>query len=790
MIEVRDTEIAARLIGSRAKRIEDPALLRGRGRYVDDIVLPNTLHAAFIRSSHAHALIGALDDSAARAVPGVDAVLTAASLAGVLTRARMPMGFPSKALPQDSGPNVLAVDEVCFVGEPIAIVLADSRHAAEDGANLVTVDYTPLPALVDCRDALDPHAPKVRRSLASNVVTHYHVAYGDSGSAFASAHHIARAKLFQHRGAAHSMEGRGILAHYEPATDFLTAWSSSQMAHDAKFMIADMLGMAESRVRVVVPDVGGGFGAKFLTYPEEVAIAAASRLMACPVKWIEDRMEHFLAAIQERDQHWDVEMALDADARIVGVRGRMIHDQGAYVVQGVNTAYNAATGVTGPYLVPHYDLEVFVVNTNKVYTTTVRGAGYPQGAFAMERLLDIAAFEMKLDRAEIRRRNLVPASKMPYTKPLKNRAGESIILDSGDYLAALEQVLARIDYAGFPARQAVARAAGRYIGIGFANTVKGTGRGPFESGAVSIAPSGRVTVTSGANPMGQGIATALAQVCADALAVPLERIDVVLADSATISLGVGGFASRQTITAGSSVQIAATEVRDKAIKVAAGMLEADPKDLTLRDGNVEVIGVPGHGIALAEIARALRGVPGYALPVGVSAVLEATVHWPATQMTYANAVQAAEVEVDIETGAVSILRYVALQDSGTLINPSIVEGQVHGGVVHGIGNALFEFMGYDDSGQPTTSTLADYLLPTATEVPNIEVLLKESPTPTNPLGVKGVGEGGTVPVAAVIASAVEDALRPFGVTITDVPISPVRLLALIDPLIVPAGTAR
>ena len=772
----------ARVVGSRARRIEDPALLRGKGRYVDDIQIPNLAHAAFVRSQHAHALIRVIDTDAASRLPGVIAIYTAPTLAPALARPRMPLGFPTKALPQDITPYPLCPREVCFVGEPVVLVVAESRHVAEDAAALVVIDYDPLPIVADCRDAIAPDKSptKVRTEAASNVLTHYHVAYGDVGAAFARAARVVSLNLQQHRGGAHSIEGRGAVARYDAHEDAITVWSSTQMAHDLKYMLSEMLGITEARVRVIAPDVGGGFGAKFMVYPEEIATAAAAKLCGRPVKWIEDRLEHFMGAIQERDQHWDVQIAVDADAHILGVRGRLIHDQGAYTPQGVNCAYNAATGVTGPYKVPHYDLEVFVAQTNKVYVIPVRGAGYPEGAFVMERLLDAVAREMQLDRAEVRRRNLVPTALMPYEKPLKNRAGEAIILDSGDYHASLEDVLARIDYAGFPARQAAARAQGRYLGLGLGCSVKGTGRGPFESGSVSIAASGRITVATGALAMGQGIKTALAQICAEQFGVPVDTIDVVAGDTGAIALGLGGFASRQTITAGSSVHYAALAVRAKAIKVAATMLEAAEADLVIREGRVEVSGVPGHGVTLGEIARALRGVAGYALPKGVDAGLDATFHWKSEQMSYANSVHACELEVDIETGGVTLLRYVALQDSGNLVNPTIVEGQLHGGIVHGIGNALFEFMGYDDQAQPLTTTFADYLMTTATEVPNFEILFRQSPTPTNPLGVKGVGEGGTIPVTACIASGVENALAPFGVRIDQVPITPVRLLELIN----------
>ncbi len=768
-----------RVVGARARRIEDPALLRGQGQFADDIDLPGLLHAAFVRSPHAHARIRRIDKSAALKVAGVRAVLSAEDLQQVLPALRMPLGFPTKALPKDITPWVLAPNEVCFVGEAVAMVIATSRYAAEDGADALVVDYDPLPALIDCRQVLDPAAPRVRSDAQSNVLTRFPIAYGDTDAAFAQAAHVVSASLHQHRGAAHPLEGRAVVAHWDGAQQALVVWSSTQMAHDLMFTLAETHGLPESRIRVIAPDVGGGFGSKFLVYPEEIAIPAAARLLGAPVKWVEDRREHFLSAIQERDQYWDLQMALDAQARVLGLRGRMIHDQGAYTPQGINCPYNAATSVTGPYIVPSYSLDVIVGQTNKVYTIPVRGAGYPQACYAMERMLDRAARTLGLDRAEIRRRNLVPPAKMPYTKPLKNRAGQAIILDSGDYLACQAEVLEAMDYNGFAARQRTARANGRYRGFGFAHAVKGTGRGPFESGIVKVAPSGRITVATGALAMGQGLKTALAQVCAEVLGVAHDRIDVIAGDTAHASLGVGGFASRQMTVAGSAVHLAATEVRRRAVRVAAHMLEAAETDLVLADGKVHVAGVPDMAVTLADIARALRGVPGYTLPPGVEAGLEASVNWQPEAMAYANSFHACEVEIDVATGAMSIERYLAMQDSGTLVNPMMVEGQLHGGVAHGIGNAMLEVMHYDVHGQPLTTTLADYLLPCSLSVPRFEVRMKESPSPFNPLGVKGVGEGGTIPVAAAIASAVEDALTEFGVRIDDVPISPEKIVALV-----------
>jgi aerobic carbon-monoxide dehydrogenase large subunit len=766
-------------IGQRVRRLEDAKLLVGKGRYTDDIKLPGTLSAAFVRSGMPHAVIESIDVSAARDLPGVVAVFTQDDLAAVLTQTRMPLGFNVPGLPDKITPFVLARDEVAFVGEAVAVVVAETRYIAEDAATLVQVDYTPLPPVSDPRAGLVSGSPTVRRETDTNVLKTFSFEFGAIDAAFASASHVFTEEILQHRGGAHPMEGRAVLAHWDPVLETLTAWSSTQMPHELYFMIAMMLGLDENQVHVMVPDVGGGFGCKFLIYPEEIAIAAASRLLGRPVKWIEDRGEHFVASIQERDQFWTVEIAVDGAAKILGVRGKLVHDQGAYTPQGVNLPYNAASGVTGPYMVGAYRMDVTVVHTNKVPTIPIRGAGYPEAAFIIERLIDRVARELDLDRAEVRRRNLIPAEKMPYIKPLKVRSGAPMMYDSGDYPACMAEVLATIDWTGFPARQQAARQKGRFIGIGLSNAVKGTGRGPFETGLVRVSPTGRITVHTGAAAMGQGMHTALAQICSDALGVTPEEVHVISGDTKTIPMGLGGFGSRQLVTAGSSVLLASREVAEKARKYAAHVLEAAEADLVLDGGRIHVNGLPEMGLALSQVAAGMRGVPGYSIPAGVEPGLEATSNFRTDSLAYANACHAVEVEVDPDSGIVKILRYVAMQDVGRRINPLIVEGQVVGGIVHGIGNALFEWMGYDEGAQPITTTFADYLLPTAPEIPRFELLYRESASPLNPLGAKGVGEVGTIAVAPAIASAVEDALRPFGVHIDTLPILPGRLFELI-----------
>ena len=772
--------MGAKLLGARVKRMEDPALLTGRGQYVDDLKLPGMLHAAFVRSPFAHARIKSVDAARARAHPGVHAVLAAADLPTGLRKQRLAMLVPNPAIKQPWTQLPLAEDEACYVGEPIAVVVADDRYIAEDAAALVDVAYEPLPAACDCRDALAPGAPAAHAGSPDNTGAKFTVQFGNVDAAFAGAAHVVRRSLWCHRGGSHSMEGRGVVARYDALDDRLVVWSATQSPHIVRRNLTELLGLDEERVRVIAPpDVGGGFGPKTIFYSEEAIVPLAARLLNRPVKWIEDRREHFLSATQERDQYWEVEIALDAGGKILGVRGSMIHDTGAYLPWGIISPYISATTVPGPYVVPHYRLDVTVALTNKVATTPVRGAGRPQAVFAMERLMDAAAKKIGVDPAALRARNLIPADRMPYQVGLVFRDGKPVMYDSGDYPKCQQIALAQCDYAGFRARQAAARAKGRYIGIGIGNYVEGTGLGPFEGATVRIGPSGKIFVFTGGAPQGQGHQTTLAQLAADKFGVGIEDIQVVTGDTGTIANGVGTFASRIAVNAGSSVHLASLAVRQKAIKVASHLMEAAEEDLDIEDGRVVVRGVPNMSRSLADIAKAVAGMPGFSLPGGIEPGLEATEYFSPPQSAYCNGSHCVEVEVDIETGAVKILTYAVTHDCGTLINPLVVDGQVQGAVAHGVGNALYEWMKYDADAQPVTTNLAEYLLPTAPETPRILLEHVISPSPLNPIGVKGAGEGGTIPAAAAIVAAVENALEPFGVEIGDAPITPARIVELI-----------
>ncbi|GHC59372.1 dehydrogenase/oxidase [Alcaligenes pakistanensis] len=766
-------------MGQSFLRLEDEALLTGQAQFLDDVPMDGVLHACFVRSPHAHARIRSIDLSAARALPGVHGVFAAQDLLGELTHWRMPLGFAFAVLPENTVPFVLARDEVAFVGEAIAVVVAQSRHLAEDAAALVTIDFEVLPGISDVRRALEADAPLVRTELESNVLQHYTLAYGEVDAAFEGADIIIEESFSAHRGCAHPIEGRGVLARLDAAGNEMTVWSSTQMAHELHYTLALMLGHREDQLRVITPDVGGGFGAKFMIYPEEIVIPAVARLLRRPVKWVEDRRENFLTSIQERDQFWTMSLAADKDGHIRGLRGHFIHDHGAYTPQGTNVPYNAASSMTGPYKVPAFSLTADVVYTNKVPVATVRGAGYPQAAFVMDRLMDRLAQQTGMDSIRCRELNLIPASKIPYTKPLKSRAGVPLVIDSGDFPRMQAMAEDAMDRDGFEQRRQDSLAQGRYRGQSLANAVKPTGRGPYESATVKIFPSGRIAVFTGALAMGQGIKTSLAQLCAAYFGVDPGGVDVHAGDTRHIGFGMGGFASRQSLMAGTAVEQASTQLRQKVLQAAATVLNVPESTLDIAFGIVSSSASP-ETVSLARLAMLLKGVPGYSLPIKTDPGLECTAHFHCDEQAYAGSTHACEVEVDATTGAIEIKRYLAVQDCGNLINPMIVEGQVVGGVVHGLGNALFEHMAYDAEGQPLSTTCAEYLLPTAPEVPDIDVLFCPSPTRLNPLGVKGVGECSTIAVAAAVISAVEHALAPLNVRINEFPLSPMRLLELID----------
>ncbi len=773
------SDMAAALFGRPIMRVEYARLLRGAGRFVDDIELPDLMHAAFVRSPVAHARLRGVDCARARSLPGVRAVLTHRDLRPLLTSNTVPLALPVAAIRFHVDPSYLAEKELCYVGEPVALVVAESRAIAEDAASLVELDYEPLPAVLDPRAGLERDAPKARLDCPDNLVARWTMKYGDIEGAFASAAHRVSEHFRIHKGGGHSIEGRGVVARFDAAEHLLTVWDSTQMPHKVKRVLVEALGLGEHQVRVIAPEVGGGFGPKNPFYPEELVVPAAALLLAYPLKWVEDRRESFTATNHEREQDWEVEAAVSAQGKLAAIRGHLRHDHGAATPSGLSLPQNATTNLLGPYVLPALQLEVSCCLTNMVPATSTRGAGRPQGTFVMERLIDRIADELGIGRDEVRRRNLVPPDRMPYVTEVKTRDGLPMTYDSGDYPECQRRALAAAGWTDFPARREAAWREGRRIGIGIANYVEGTGRGPFESARVEIGPSGKIFVATGAADQGQGTHTMVAQLAAEALGVRPEDIHVTAGDTAASPLGLGAYASRQAVTAGNAVHLAARMVAEKARQAASSMLEVAPDDLELVDGTVRVKGVANLKHTLGEVAHALQGVAGFSLPGNMTPGLSASSDYQPPAMTYTNGTHVVEAEVDCETGEVRLRRYLVVHDCGRMINPMLVEGQVHGGVVHGIGATLYEWMRYDDSGQPLTVTLADYLLPTSDVVPPIEIHHMESPTPLNPLGVKGAAESGTIGAPAAIVSAIEDALRPLKVRIRDLPVTPERLLALI-----------
>lgn len=769
--------MGVRYFGAEVRRVEDPKLLTGRGRYIDDISLPGALHAVFVRSPHAHARIRSIDSVAAKSMTGIVAVLTAADL-GEAGAKPMPHMVPVQIVKQPRNYAPLAHDEVCHVGVPVVIVLGETRALAEDAAAAVAVDYELLPVVADWRRALDADAPRVHADAPDNLVAALHGRFGPVEQIFARAPHVFREHFETHRGGCHSMETRGVAVSVDRNSDVLTIWSSTQVPHMIRRLVCEHLGMSERSVRVIAPDVGGGFGPKCSLYPEEMALPLAALKLRRSIKWTEDRYEHFLATTQQRDQAWDVEVAADESGRMLAVRGRCIHDNGAYVPYGLVAAVTSLSAFPGPYALEAVDIRIDVAFTNLVPNTPVRGAGRPTACFVLERLADRVAHELGLDPADVRRRSFVAKEHFPYQTGMKARDGSPVTYDSGDYHACLEAVLDR-GGPDFKSRQETARKEGRYIGRGIASYVEDTGLAPFEGATIRVEPSGKVVVQTGAAGQGQGHATVFSQICADVLGVDLADVLVESADTAAFPLGIGAIASRTAVTAGSSVHQASVAVRAKALKVASEMLEAAEDDLILENGSVHVVGAPQLAVRLGEIAAKLNGMSGIPMLSGLSPGLEATAFYEVRKATFANGTHLAEVEVDIETGQAKITRYIVAHDCGKLINPMLVDGQVRGGVVHGIGNALFERMQYNEGGEPLTINYADYLLPTAPEMPRIEIIHLESPSPLNPIGVKGAGEGGTIPAAACVIAAIEDALRPFDVRIAEHPVSPARLMQLI-----------
>jgi carbon-monoxide dehydrogenase large subunit len=771
--------MGVRYFGASILRAEDKTLLTGQGNYVDDITRPGLLHAAFVRAEHAHALILGIDATLAQAVPGVVAIITNDNLPDVLKDKRMAQPYPSPVLKQGICCHILAANEVNYVGQTVAVVIAESRHLAEDAAALIAVNYQVLDAVIDCQVAYKEGAPLAHCSAPDNIVATLKAKFGDVDVAFANAAHVVSISDHHHRGGCHAMETRGVIAEDDPSCGEITLWSATQCPYLVRRLVAQHLDIPESSLRVIAPDVGGGFGPKASVYPEEVVVCIASRMLSRPIKWIEDRREHFTATQTQRDQFWNLEAAVDKIGKVLGVRGTIIHDNGAFVPYGLLLPMTTLGPLPGPYSIRNIDVTLEAVFTNTTPNSPVRGAGRPNAAYAMERVMQAVSRSLGLDPVEVRAINLVRKDAFPYETGALNRVGKPVVYDSGDYHGCLDKAVNLADYKNFVTRQDAARKDGRYLGIGVAACVEDTGIGPYEGATVRVDSSGKVMVETGAASQGQGHKTVIKQIAADALGVTFEDVRVQTGDTGRFAQGVGAIGSRIAVTVGSSVHLAATQVGTTALALASEVLDQPQEELELSDGAVRGKGDHNVFISLGDLATRLAPMAGGSVPLSFNASLEATSYATAKGQPYANGTNIAEVEVDIGTGEVRVLRYSVAHDCGNMINPMIVDGQIVGGVVHGIGNALFEEMIYDPSGQPLTTNYSEYLLPLSSEMPEVNIVHQETPSPLNELGIKGAGEGGAIPATAAVVAAIENALEPFGVVIERYPVSPERLCALI-----------
>jgi carbon-monoxide dehydrogenase large subunit len=775
------------MIGESRVRREDERLLRGKGAYVDDLDLEGLAYMAVVRSSQPHARILGIDTSTAKARPGVLGVFTAEDLAAI--NRPFPVHLPHKSL-RETIQCALPIDRVRYVGEPVAVVVAESRYLAEDAAELVDVDYEPLPGSGHVRVSLELDTA-IHPGIDDNIAAHFTQQTGDVDAALTSAPHVLRETFTLNRGGGHSMEGRAVAAKYDPAMGEFLVWDATQTPHQVRNIIAYCYGIPEEKVRVIAPaDVGGGFGPKAGKYPEEIIVPWLAKLLGRPVKFIEDRYEHFVSCTQEHMQEHHVEVGYDDNGRLLGLKDVFLSDTGAYA-SSLIVPIIAGTTVPGPYKIPNLHIEFKAVFTNKVPCSAVRGAGRPQGVFVMERVMDHIAEALGIDPVEVRLRNLIQPEEFPYAVGLTFRDGSPLTYDSGNYPGLLKSGVELLDYAGQRKLQEERRAEGVYRGIGVSVALEGVGLGPFEGATVRMESSGRVTAIMGAPPQGQGFETTYAQVVGHAMGVDPDLVDVITGDTKLIPYGIGTFASRVMANSGPALTIAATEVKDKLLRNAAALLEASPDDLEITEGRVQVRGVPGAGVPLAEVARVSNvGSPGVTMPHGTVAGLTATSYFNPPSAGYSSSVQLCVVEVDPDTGEVEILDWVVGHDCGRVINPLLVEGQVLGGVAHGLSNALYEESLYGDDGTPLTTSFLEYPIPSAREIPRIRLYSQETLSPLNPLGVKGAGEAGTLGVPAVVASAVEDALRPLGVRIERSPLSPGMLSDLIAEARATAGAAE
>jgi CO/xanthine dehydrogenase Mo-binding subunit len=789
------------LFGEPIARREDPRLITGQGRYLDDLGR-DALAAAFVRSPHAHARITGIDVDGALDIDGLVAIYTWEDLPGRVGEP-LPLLIPHPALTHGRTAHPLARDVVRHVGEPVVMVVARDRYLAEDAAERIRVTYDPLPPVVGI-EAATLAERLVHDDVPGNAGAHLVQEVGDAPAAIASAPHVLEFRLDIERSASMPLEGRGVYARWDADDRSLRVYSSTQTSTSVRMAIAAKLGLPPAKVEVIAPDVGGGFGVKIVhPWPEEVLVPWAARLLGQEVKWAEDRREHFVASAHERAQVHFVRVGFDDDGRLLGLDVRILHDHGAYTPYGIIVPIITSTQLPGPYRLGAYRVEFTSLYTNTVIVTPYRGAGRPQAVFCMERTMDRIADELGMDRTAVREANFIQPGEFPYDQGLVFQDGRPLIYDSGDYPEMLSRTKALIGWDDFGAQRAQAERRGRRIGIGLACYVEGTGVGPYEGGHVEVDSSGRVHVSTGLTSQGQGHQTVFAQITASELGVPIEDVTVTTGDTRRFAYAVGTFASRAAVMSGNAIALACRKVRDKALRIAGEALEADPRDLEIVDGVVQVKGDARASIPLRTVAvlsnplryafdeetqRATQFAVGGSAdepPLVGEPGLEGEDYYSPLRSTFAYGMHAAIVETDPDTAEVRILRYAVLHDCGRLINPRIVEGQIHGGVAQGVGGALYERMVYDSAGQLLNASFMDFLMPYATEIPVIESDHMETPSPLNPLGIKGAGEAGVIPVSAVIAAAIEDA---EGIRISRMPISPSELFHL--RLDAEAGTAE
>jgi carbon-monoxide dehydrogenase large subunit len=783
-----------KLVGARIRRREDPRFLQGRGRYVDDLRHRGLLHLAFVRSEVAHAAVRSVDVSAARAVPGVVGAYAAADLARLVKPIRAVSHGPGY---QVADTPVLATDRVRYVGEPLAAVVAESRYEAEDGAEAVVVDSDPLPAVTTMEQALADGAPAIHDAVSGNRFNHFALQAGDTDTAFAAADFVYEAEYRAGRVAPVALEPRAVIAEWDPTTEELTVWASHQAPHLLRTGLSEYLAVPESRIRVISPDVGGGFGSKLILYVEDLAVAAVARLTGSPVKWVADRREDLLTAMHGREQVHTVQAAVREDGRVLGLRVKIMASNGAYAIWPMTAGLDsgqASENVTGPYDIADYDRDVTAVVTNKTPMGPYRGVGRPMACFTIERTMDEIAARLGLEPLEVRRRNVI--------RSYPHETATGLVLESGSSAEALDDMEKLLDVARFRAEQAELRERGVYRGVGVAAVVEHSALGTqevarkgidiglgLESAIVRAEPDGHLTAIVGTHSHGQGHETTFAQVVADEFGLPLERVTVRFGDTAVVPYGLGTWASRSLVYAGGAAILAARDVRDKALEIAAHELEASAADLEMVGGEILVKGSPSKKLSFADVARIAIHKP-QRLPEEIEPGLESTRRYRAPDPgSFSNSLHGVVVEVDVRTGEVRLLRYVVIEDCGTIVNPLIVDGQVHGGTAQGIGQALLEEVAYDESGQPLTTTFMDYLIPGFNEVPRMEIHHLSSPSPNSIGGFKGMGEGGAINPPAAIANAVTDALRPFGVRVDHVPIARDWIVSSVDAARDRAGAA-